>query len=103
MTQKAANPYFDPNFRHIVEDHLSLLLTNNHFREVDITNNEAHRYEGDFYGLMGFLGIKADFWWVNLRLNGLKANFDFDGTITTIKLVKEIEIEKIKKQFAMNK
>ena len=51
--------------------------------------NLAHKFAGDFYGLLLEMRVRRVNFGTVLRLNGLKASSDFDGTLYDIKVLDE--------------
>lgn len=103
MDQKESEVWYELGFRQIIEDHLVKIIEENKFREESVTNNEAYRFEGDFYGLLNHLRVPTYLWWINLRINGLTSSFEFDGLVTNIRLITESEAIKLKKQYSLNR
>lgn len=70
LSKSTTDLYFDPKFRNIVEDHLSILKTSG----ITITPIEMQlfwKYEGNFYGFLTEYGIKKNLHWIYLRVNDM--------------------------------
>jgi len=59
---------------------------NEHSVEMQIEQELANRYVGDFYGLLQELGRKVNTFYIETVLNGFNSSVDYDGR-TTIKLL----------------
>jgi len=87
----------DPRIRRILEDHI-LFLWNGNLSTRDLEAGESLRYEGDFVGLMRYIGQPPNYDWVNMRLNNISASFDWDGTRTSVYLVDQLQYNALIKQ-----
>lgn len=63
--------FYDPGFRRMIETHLVMLRNMNDLRSDVIDPNTIYKYQGDFYGFLGSLGVPMDQYWLYLRFNGL--------------------------------
>jgi hypothetical protein len=64
-----------------------LALANRRYVTLDITPTQAHKFEGDFYGLLNELGIEDSVHYVNMRMNLLNSSSDFHLLGPTIKII----------------
>lgn len=64
-------------FRRVVEDHLDLIKTRAISKTEIPTPQQFGKYRGDFYGLLIELGVKEQFHWITLRVNGLHSPADY--------------------------
>ena len=91
MTQpvlKMAQSIYDSDsqqdaFKQILEDHLPLFKAEEG-TVYEITGEQAYRCSGDFYALLGELGISPDLHWLTLRYNGFSSPEEFDGEVKAI-------------------
>jgi len=77
----------NPAIRRILEEHILFLWNGGKLQTKELEAGESLRYEGDFIGLMRYIGQGPDFDWVNMRLNNLNAAYEWDGTRTSVYLV----------------
>lgn len=73
------------------EDYI-MSVVNVHRAKVTIREiypNLAHKYAGDFYGLLLELNVRRVNFGTVLRLNGLKSSSDFNGMIYNVKVLDE--------------
>jgi len=63
--------YYDPEFRTVLESHMQLFRTHPSTQASPIGPDKIHQYEGDFYGLLGELGILMEHRWLYMRVNGM--------------------------------
>lgn len=62
--------YYNPKFRRFFEFYLSDLRNDSNPELIPVDPNLLYKYEGDFYGLFSILGIRNNYHWITLRLNG---------------------------------
>ena len=93
--------FYDDEFKTIIEQNMSYIMiaASNHDglrNAVEITPAEANACAGDFRKVCVHLGIPLYLHWVTARLNGLTAYEDYDGKLTTIMLVDESILQRLK-------
>lgn len=73
--------FFDPDFRCVIEKHLTLLRSNTNTTTFPITEQVAEQWTGDFYGLLQSIksNIDRSFYWIILRMNGYISSDQYDG------------------------
>jgi hypothetical protein len=69
--------YYEPGFRTVIETHLTLLRNHPATQRSAISPDKLHQYEGDFYGLLGELGVGMELHWIYLRVNGMESPNQF--------------------------
>lgn len=79
-----SDSYSTNGFRVVIEDHLKNLMVDPYTTTIPITDLEAQKYKGDFYGLLSELKIEHSMHWIILRLNGFSDPADYKGTVMNI-------------------
>lgn len=69
--------YYDPKFRTLLETHIPMLRGMYRARAHPVSPDLIHKYEGDFYGLLGELNVSMDLYWVYLRINRMEHPHQF--------------------------
>ncbi len=98
--------YYSPQWRLLVETHLTWLRTQTVSDSVIIDHQLAYKYEGDLFGALTELGIPDYMHWTIMRLNGLSSPTEFRGeaavlmvpqrsTFTSLKAMAESRQRKI--------
>lgn len=69
--------YYTRAMRQVIENHLSLIVARG-IRAIEAVNGRQYdKYQGDFYGLLIEHGVKEEFLWPTLRVNGLHSPTDW--------------------------
>lgn len=76
--------FYTPQWRLIVESHLTWLRVGRQSEIVVIEPHLAYKYEGDLYGAMTDLKIPPYMHWTVMRVNGLFSPTAFLGEQTTL-------------------
>lgn len=63
--------------RQHIEDHLTYIRNDVSTQVLPISEEQRHKYDGDFYGLLKSLGVEQRWWWVQMRVNGFNQPFEF--------------------------
>jgi hypothetical protein len=71
--------YFEHNFMILLESHLSFLKNSTNMAVKEITQLQAYKYEGDFYGLLDDIGIPKIFHYITGIVNDYPSSSDFKG------------------------
>ncbi len=87
--------YTNPNVRSELEKLTYLIRRNLGGRIRNVDANLAKTYTGDFYGLLQEIGIEAKYHWITLRVNDLKASYDYKGETTAVLLPNFNMVDKI--------
>jgi hypothetical protein len=83
-------------FRDVLEDHISILRGANSTTTARVTEIEAYRREGDFYGLLSTKLVKGGLnRWIHLRANNMHNSYEYDGNMTSFILLSSSDISKI--------
>lgn len=101
MVGNVLSSYYDPNFRKVLEDHMTYLRLNS--RQRSIEPGLAHRYENDFYGLLVYLGIPHEYHWLVMRMAGLNAPEEATGALRAILLPDEQRVERLRSYYNTTK
>lgn len=81
LARQSEGMFYSPEFRAIVEDHLSILKT------VGVTQQAIPlelywQYEGNFYGYLTYLNIPQELHWLHLRVNGFDHPNEFAKAVS---------------------
>ena len=76
--------YYDPDFRNVLEDHMTYLRTHPTTEVIQVDDGQAFLYTNDFYGLTRALLIPAELRWVMLRMNNMKSPTDYKADRTML-------------------
>lgn len=80
---KATQVYDSETFREVLMKHLPQLKMGQ-VGTLDVSQNEADKYKGDFHGLLLTKQVQSHLWWLFTVLNGLTCSTDYDGTMLEI-------------------
>jgi hypothetical protein len=88
--------YYEPEFLNMVESHFTYLRGLKKTATLSIKEGDAYRFEGDFHGLLNYLGVPKQYHLVITTFNGLRhpAEYDKDRLIIMIPPVDEIDLLK---------
>jgi len=85
MRDPGASIYYDPDFRNVLEAHMTVLRQN--VREiVAIDPAAAYKYEFDFFSLLSFHKVPDNMHWIVMRMNNFTSPTDNDRTISNLLL-----------------
>ena len=100
LLDPGAEVFYDPGFRAVFEDHLSLLINNKTTnRSQTVDPNTAARFAGDWRGLMLALSVRPHLHWFNLRLNGLLSTSDFNGDMESVECFYDTAIDSLRRAY----
>lgn len=91
--------YYQEELRHVLEDHLEYFKRQAGDNVIVIEDHVAHKYEGDFYGVLHHYRIYPYLHWITMRMSGLTNPSTYRGQIEYIVLPPENEIKKVVRQF----
>lgn len=78
MVSEGADIFYDPDFRNVLEDHVTLLQNDAATEVVVVTPNVAYKFERDLYGYLSSLGnVPQYLFWITMRVNGFASETDF--------------------------
>lgn len=69
--------YFDPVFRNLIEQHLSVMRFHPETIIDEIPSDQVFRFRGDFFGLLQQKNIDPSVHWIYLRVNNMVSPTDF--------------------------
>lgn len=76
--------YYEDAFRDVLMDHKQRILNRQGTSKISVTQQEADKYLGDFYGLMKHKGQPVETLWLVMMLNGLTSYGDYDADMLEI-------------------
>lgn len=89
-------------FRYTLLDNLPLLRGRADNITVSISQAEADQFYGDFYGLLGFLRVPTELYWIIAQLNNINCSTDYDSDKLEIVIPSQAEINRIKTIYLTN-
>lgn len=78
------NLYHTEGWRNFIETYMRVLRESEATTPVLIQNEDAFKYEGDFYGLLQNNSVPAEFHWIVMRLNEMTHPGDYEMTRTQL-------------------
>lgn len=90
--------YYSAPFRDVIEQHLTYLIASN-THELAVDPHIAFKYKADFYGLLQYLGVAPQMWWVVLRVNNMTTPADYTEEMLSILIPDFNEIEKLRTSY----
>ncbi len=90
--------YSKEEFLAFLEQHLSYIKDQG-LTVVTITNTNAYKHVGNFYGILNELNIPMHYHYVCMRINGLTNSSLYDGVETNIKLPSFPLLDQLKNQY----
>jgi hypothetical protein len=64
------DPFNTEEFRNMIEDHLSWLITHPNTRTIAISAHQVDVFDFDWIGLLNDAKIQPDLHWTTIRMNG---------------------------------
>jgi hypothetical protein len=96
LLSPGAEVFYDPSFRRVFEDHLSLILNDRtNFDITEIDPNTAARFAGDFKGLMVSMLVSPFMHYFNMRVNQLKYSSEYNGDLVNVIILRESVINRL--------
>lgn len=83
----------DIGFITLLETHLTYLRTHGEGTVMAVLPRLNVKYEGDFYGLLGELGVDVKYHYITMRVNFLSNSGDYSGNLDQIVIPSITEIE----------
>ena len=90
--------YSKEEFLAFLEQHLSYIKDQG-LTVVTITNTNAYKHVGNFYGILNELNIPMHYHYVCMRINGLANSSLYDGIETNIRLPSFPLLDQLKNQY----
>lgn len=72
------------DYNTLIESHLAYFKADPQARITTVEPNQAHVYEGDFYGLLYFLAVPSKYHYAIMRVNNMWSSADYDGELQAI-------------------
>lgn len=76
--------YYDPQFRVILEDHMTYLREHPQNILLNVESPYAYKYEGDLFGLLSHYNISFEFHWLIMRVNGYSSPTQTKDTLNRL-------------------
>lgn len=96
--------YEDPKFLMSFKHHVDQFANGANIFNMPIDAHLAHRYKGDFRGLIKAMGITEKYLGLISILNGIDDSTQFNGELATLTLLDDDALEGLAEQFrAQNK
>lgn len=81
----SSNPFYNADFRKMLDPHLHWLKTAGNVRHnVQVPSSYMGAFIGDFYAVLTVLGIQPKFHRIVMLINGLTNPVQYDGQITEL-------------------
>ncbi|HRM29451.1 MAG TPA: hypothetical protein PLH48_02845 [Acinetobacter johnsonii] len=91
--------FYEPGFRIVLEDHLTYLINHPSSEVFTVEPGPAHKYEGDFYGLLQAYKLPAYMHWIIMRMNSMTSPMEYrDNKLDILKPSAEV-LEKIRNTY----
>lgn len=88
--------YDDMGFRYTLLDNLPLLKMREDSSDISVNKAEADQFFGDFYGLLCYIGVPKELYWITTIMNGLDCSTDYNSDFMDITIPAHAEIDRIK-------
>lgn len=76
---------FDPDFREVLEDHMTYLRNHPQTQQLLVTPDKAYQFEFDLHGyLTSEHGEPLAMHWIIMRASGLRSTDDFGPNVTVL-------------------
>lgn len=95
--------YTDPEFIALLESHMTYFRNHPSVGYITVTEHEADKYIGDFYGLLHNKNIPFSNHLLILRMNGYISSADYDGSHLLFLVPPMDEVELLKETFLSKK
>lgn len=84
-----------------IDTFIDYLKDNSEIEIINVPAQLANAYKGDLYGLLGYLQIEYDLWYITVLLNDFDSSNSYDGelelsVISASDVIKNMVINKIK-------
>jgi hypothetical protein len=96
MIQDGSKIYYDPDFRNVLEDHLTFLKTHSTTRNIVMDPQRVYKYESDLFGLLNDYNVPVSLHWLTMRMNDMTSPTDADLSITTLLLPDSSTVDQIR-------
>lgn len=76
-----------------LRDHVGMHIAENNAMPIEVKQDEAYRFEGDFFGYLRYLGYGPEGDWLHLRINHMKHPTEWKEGIRQIRLISDSLIQ----------
>lgn len=76
--------YYSPEFRNVLEDHMTYLRTHPENSVVTIAPNIGYKYIGDLAGVLHHYNVPYHLHWVVMRMNNMTSPIDYRDTMLNL-------------------
>ena len=90
--------YYNPKFRKVLEDHLTLLRNHPDTSKITISYADMDKYKWNLSAYLVTL-CEPHMVWLTMRLNGYKRDEDYDGTNDTLLIPSTNAVEDIRLRY----
>ena len=97
LLPKTNYSFWDSKTQHLWADHYTLLRHGFEVRQVLLSKHQCGKFEGDYYGLLGDIGVPASFHPFVTAFNGLAHPCQYKSTTETVLLPDFGELDIISK------
>lgn len=98
LSKTTNNIYYREDFMAFLEQHLGYIEQQG-VTLVTITETNAYKHEGNFYGILDELNIPNDFHYITMRINGFRNSNHYDGNDVNLKIPNFSIVEQLKNQY----
>ena len=98
MASAGADIYYTPDFRNVLEDHVTLLRNDASTEVVDVKPNVAYKFERDLFGYLASINVPHHPHWITMRVNSWKKDTEFLNP-TRLFIPHQSSVNKIKQMY----
>lgn len=99
MVSEGADIFYDPDFRNVLEDHVTILQNDAATEVISVVPNVAYKFERDLYGYLSSLGsVPQHLFWITMRVNGYCSETEFLNP-TKLLIPHKNSVNKIKQMY----
>lgn len=84
MTALNDSLLFRPDFRRVIEQHLTWIRKHPSTTSELVDVEQAYRFRGDLFGYLKIRGVNSDMAWVIMRVNEWNHPIEFDESVREI-------------------
>lgn len=88
--------FYNEGFRRELEVHIPLLKSGSDARIIEVEDNIAYKYEYDFFGLLTYLKIPAQYHWITMRVNNMMHPDEYSKDILSVLLPDVVILEQLR-------
>ena len=91
--------FYDPNFRVMIEDHLTYLKNLPENTVIEVTPGHSYKHARDFYGLLMEYSVLPHHHWITMRVNDMVTPFDYKDDMLSFVRVDDTSIERLRSTY----